>query len=64
MDPTFINPHSPNFVWLVRDFGLKLEVKGKDGKPMKISENDYMEMKISRSKFKDKPDRKIIQQTF
>jgi hypothetical protein len=58
------NPHAPNFIWLVRDFVLKLAIKGKDGTPVKISETDYMEMKISKSRFKDQPDRKIIQQTF
>ena len=64
INPDMANPHAPNFVWLVRDFVLKLEIKGKGGAPVKISETDYMEMKISGSRYKDKPDRKIIQQTF
>jgi hypothetical protein len=48
------------FVWLVRDFALQL--KAKDGSMM--TPKDYLESKISNSKFKDKPERRVILETF
>jgi hypothetical protein len=48
------------FVWLVRDQALQL--KNKEGQMMTTKE--YLESRISNSKFKDKLSRRVILQTF